>query len=286
MADDKEECHYEEKVVYKDECVPYVERKCHTHHQQHCKDITADNCTALVQPIQDRECFNVTELLCELVESVNFEVIEETFTVQRCKQVEDRLCDTVFDLDSTRQDDYQCVDIDHSYCWTTHRVIKDRTCVFSIDFECGGKNLVDSEDGDMCEKVATKKCHDTPRKVNQEVCKPRVSKWCEKFTNVFPHPVERQNCRTEPVRRCELETKSRPRQAKKFSYTKNCKPVTRQVCDDREKKQLHRKCGQVRKTSCHYIPVEQCQDVQKQQCFQREVVLGEKLCLPNKGSYV
>merc|ERR1712219_78611 len=32
------------------------------------------------------------------------------------------------------------------------------------------------------EKTPTKKCYDTPRKVQEEICKPQTSKYCEKFT--------------------------------------------------------------------------------------------------------
>merc|ERR1739845_324173 len=61
-----------------------------------------------------------------------------------------------------------------------------------------------------CEKVPKKKCYDTPRKVREETCKPVHSRFCEKFTNEFPVPQQKQNCHTEPMKRCELEVRSRP----------------------------------------------------------------------------
>merc|ERR1712112_294767 len=41
--------------------------------------------------------------------------------------------------------------------------------------------------------------------------------------NIFPFPVEEQNCHFEPKKICELEMKTRPKKAKKYSYTKDCK---------------------------------------------------------------
>merc|ERR1719427_2115717 len=129
-----------------------------------------------------------------------------------------------------------------------------------------------------CEKVPTKKCYDTPRKVKEEICKPQHSRFCEKFTNEFPVPEQKQNCHTEPMKRCELEVRSRPKKAKKnvyhkdckpetmkrcelevrsrpkkakkYVYHKDCKPVTRKVCDTCEKKTLSPVCDKIHKQVC------------------------------------
>merc|ERR1719466_653844 len=49
-------------------------------------------------------------------------------------------------------------------------------------------------------------------------------------------PVEKQNCHFEPKKICELEMKTRPKKAKKYSYTKDCKEQPREICDQCEKK--------------------------------------------------
>ena len=54
-----------------------------------------------------------------------------------CTKVSDRICDTVYDLSITTKDDFQCVDIDYQYCWDEEKIVKDRTCIFSVDFDCG-----------------------------------------------------------------------------------------------------------------------------------------------------
>merc|ERR1712243_75555 len=41
---------------------------------------------------------------------------------------------------------------------------------------------------------------------------------------------------------CELEMKTRPKKAKKYSYTKDCKEQPREICDQCEKKSLKPVC--------------------------------------------
>merc|ERR1712142_1185889 len=38
-AGDMNDCHYVDKLVYKDECVPYVEQTCYTQQEEYCEDV-------------------------------------------------------------------------------------------------------------------------------------------------------------------------------------------------------------------------------------------------------
>jgi len=240
------------------------------------------NCTAVIDEFEERECFDVTELMCSLAESIQYEMVDETYTVQRCTGVTDRVCDTVYDLAQSTKDDFQCVDIDYQYCWDEDKVVKDRTCIFSVDFDCKKQKPYDGKGAVQCEKTPTKKCYDTPRKVQEEICKPQTSKYCEKFTNEFPYPVEKQNCHTEPMKKCELESRTRPKKAKKYIYNKECKPVTRQVCENREGKKLRPVCDKIQKSVCSYKPVEKCEEEKKEYCFKVEKKVWKKVCTPEK----
>merc|ERR1712212_802054 len=122
-AGDKDDCHPVEEIVYENRCLPYFEK----------------NCTAVIDEFEERECFDVTELMCKLAESIQYEMVDETYTVQRCTGVTDRVCDTVYDLAQSTKDDFQCVDIDYQYCWDEDKMVKDRTCIFSVDFDCKKK---------------------------------------------------------------------------------------------------------------------------------------------------
>ena len=162
------------------------------------------------------------------------------------------------------------------------QMVKDRTCIFSVDFDCKKRKPYDGKGAVQCEKTPTKKCYDTPRKVQEEICKPQTSKYCEKFTNEFPYPVEKQNCHTEPMKKCELESRTRPKKAKKYIYNKECKPVTRQVCENREGKKLRPVCDKIQKNVCSYKPVEKCEEEKKEYCFKVEKKVWKKVCTPEK----
>merc|ERR1739845_338998 len=187
---------------------------------------------------------------------MGYEMVDETYTVQRCTGATDRVCDTVYDLAQSTKDDFQCVDIDYQYCWDEDKMVKDRTCIFSVDFDCKKRKPYDGKGAVQCEKTPTKKCYDPPRKVQEEICKPQTSKYCEKFTNEFPYPVEKQNCHT--------------------------KPVTRQVCENREGKKLRPVCATIQKNVCSYKPVEKCEEEKKEYCFKVEKKVWKKVCTPEK----
>ena len=86
-AANKDDCHPVEKLSYVDECIPYVEKTCFTQQKELCKDVFEKNCTAVIDEYEERECFDVTELICQLGENVQYEMVDETYTVQRCTKV-------------------------------------------------------------------------------------------------------------------------------------------------------------------------------------------------------
>ena len=100
-----------------------------------------------------------------------------------------------------------------------------------------------------------------------EVCKTDVHRYCEKFSNIFPFLVEERNCYFEPKRICELEMKTRPKKAKKYRYTKDCKDQPREICNQCNKK-----------TFQPYEPEETCKDMDKQYCHKVEKMVLEEVC--------
>merc|ERR1711864_28563 len=100
-------------------------------------------------------------------------------------------------------------------------------------------------------------CYNIPRKIQVEVCKTDVHRYCEKFSNIFPFPVEEQNCHFEPKKICELQQKTRPKKAKKYIQP---------LCDMQER------------LVCNYVPVESCSQEAKQYCHKVEKVVVEEVC--------
>jgi len=281
-AGNHRDCHFVDKIVYKDECIPYVVKTCYTQQKEECEKVFDKKCESVIDEDEDRECFEVTELLCSLVESVDYEVIQEPYTVQRCTRTSDRICDTVYGMGETTKDDFQCIDIVNPVCYEEEKIIKDRTCIYSVDFECGKLKDHDGKHSVQCDKVPTKKCYDTPRVIKNEICKSKKEKVCEKLTHVYPEPVEEQNCHSESMKTCELEQRQRAKKARTFNYRKQCKPVKRQVCEDSQKLKLRAECKDVPRNVCSYEPEEKCVDETKTYCFKSEAKLHEKVCLPEK----
>merc|ERR1712087_375392 len=145
-------------------------------------------------------------------------------------------------IDMTTKDDYQCTYVETPNCYMEEKVINDVTCTNSVEFNCkrdkSTKNDGYGPKGVVCDRKPTQSCYNIPRKIQVEVCKTDVHRYCEKFSNIFPFPVEEQNCHFEPKKICELEMKTRPKKAKKYSYTKDCKEQPREICDQCEKKNL------------------------------------------------
>merc|ERR1711925_59185 len=127
-------------------------------------------------------------------------------------------------------------------------------------------------------EVRTIPLYNIPRKIQVEVCKTDVHRYCEKFSNIFSFPVEEQNCHFEPKKICELEMKTRPKKAKKYSYTKDCKEQPREICDQCEKKSLRPVCDMQERLECFYVPKESRRDEEKQYCHKVEKVVLEEVC--------
>merc|ERR1712126_241338 len=93
------------------------------------------------------------------------------------------------------------------------------------------------------------------------------------------HSQLRSKIATLNLRRiCELEMKTRPKKAKKYSYTKDCKEQPREICDQCEKKSLRPVCEMQERLECVYKPKEEMQDEDKQYCHKVEKVVLEEVC--------
>merc|ERR1712136_597446 len=153
----------------------------------------------------ERKCHNVNELLCSLKESVQHEEIPAVFTVQKCHEVTERVCDTAYGTEITERDDFKCIHVPNTYCAMKDRTVYDKTCRTMINFDCKpqeygygssgsdgfGGSAYDSSDsyegsGSVphykCQRTPETKCYTTPRAVSSEYCEEREEEVCEKLT--------------------------------------------------------------------------------------------------------
>merc|ERR1711955_194987 len=129
-------CHMVEKVVFENQCEPYTEQTCYTQNKESCVTKPFNNCTGVIETNIERVCFDVNELVCDLVEAIHYETLEETYQVQRCFTGKDRVCDTTYKIDMTTKDDYQCTNVETPNCYMEEKVINDVTCTNSVEFDC------------------------------------------------------------------------------------------------------------------------------------------------------
>ena len=104
-GDQEPSCHTEQKVLFEDKCETYTETTCYTQNKEKCEEDWLKNCTGIIQTKVDRRCFNVIELLCSLKEDILYQTLRETYQIQRCFVAKDRVCDTIFAMDTDSQDD-------------------------------------------------------------------------------------------------------------------------------------------------------------------------------------
>jgi len=273
-------CRLEEKISFKDVCIPYTEKTCYTHFAEDCQQIPHRVCTGTVSTEYERACFDVDELICGLKEEMDYETLEEEFYVQLCTVVKERVCDTTFDIAVQTNDDFQCCELEGQFCEDQEVEIKDITCKETSEFDCQKVETPEDYGSKItqCTPVPIKTCYETPRSVRKEVCRPDNTRFCEKFSNAFPQPEQRQNCHFEPKKVCELQRRVRPKKARRYSYSPDCKVSARQICDQFEKRKVVPVCREDYRRQCDYSPKETCSEEQKEYCYKEEVKEVEEIC--------
>ena len=163
-------CHMEQVTNFIDKCLPYVETTCYSQNEEECTEYHVNTCTPEVNTEVDRRCFNVTELICELVESVHYRQVEESFHVQSCYTTKDRICDTVHEIDTTTKDDLQCIELETPNCHMEDKILVDKVCTDTYEFECSPDKKLDNAGygvkDTVCKKIPKHDCYDSPRTVN------------------------------------------------------------------------------------------------------------------------
>jgi len=273
-------CHNVERIEAVDQCEQFVEQTCYTQNTEHCELEFYKNCTGVVVTNVERACFTVEELLCSLQEHINYDTVEETYKVTKCSKVNDRICDTVFDSKTMTKDDYQCLDLVSPHCYLQDTTVKDAICTHSVEFNCKNEAPQNeySDKQMVCDQQPTSRCYDVPRTMQEEKCTEEVHKYCQKFTNVFVVPLERQNCHFATKKFCEIQDRVRAKKAKRFSYSVDCKSVNRELCDNVERMTLDPKCEIQERMKCSYSPVMKCEEEPRQYCHMVENVIVEKVC--------
>lgn len=320
----KTKCSTYYETEYKEKCEPYQDKICYTTQEEDCVDLDGRMCKAIVSTKQERQCVNVTELICHLRESVQYEVVQAVFSVQKCYRATERVCDTVYEAMVTPKDDYQCIMLTNPKCYPEDEIVYDKTCRTTTHHDCtyetpsygspyeapsyggdgdypkgddypakGGEYKEDDYKGDgddygssyKCKRSYDTKCYTTPRTVTSKYCEPKEEKHCEKLAEQTVIAVEKQVCHDEYKKVCELEQRSQPKQVKKYVYTKHCRPVEKTVCESIDRKDIEPSCVDIKRQKCYYKPVEKCEEVPKQYCHKIPIKVQKQKCEAYKDPY-
>merc|ERR1712135_245497 len=291
----KKKCETYYDYEYTQKCINYKDKVCYTKYQEHCSDVTKNNCKGLIKSEQVRKCTDVTELLCGLAETVEYEMATASFSVQKCHKVKERVCDTVYEPEVKSKDDYQCINVKTYKCTQSEKTMLDKTCRYVTKHNCetyepksygsdysSGDDSYNAYGEEVMEpKCTTKqeiKCYETPRTVPTMECKDDYEKVCKKFPENVPYAAEKQACHDEEKKVCELEERQQPKQIEKFVYKKVCKKVPRQICSSADVKQLVPSCSPATFKNCRYEPKEECEDVPKNFCYQVPKKIKKQRC--------
>merc|ERR1712013_577106 len=138
-------------------------------------------------------------------------------------------------------------ELDGQSCEDQETVINDVVCKKTSDFDCRKiKNSESYGQKTVCTPVPVENCYETPRVIRTEVC--------------------------------EMQRRTQPKKAKKFSYTPDCQVVRRKLCDQVEKKAVQPVCTEAHRRQCEYTPKESCSKELKQNCYKQEVKVQEEVC--------
>ncbi len=152
-----------------------------------------------------------------------------------------------------------------------------------------------------CHKTPEEKCYKTPRKVSQQSCYSVPEKICEKMSENVPAVKPRQSCHMEDKRVCDLVKRTQPKQVirihfkmfllksksmlltfqvKKYVYSKQCRNVARQVCENADMKTLVPSCVPTMRKKCEYYPEEKCEKIPRKKCFNLAYKVRKQKCEP------
>ena len=90
--------------------------------------------------------------------------------------------------------------------------------------------------------------------------------------------MERQNYHFERKKICQLVPKTKPKKAKVYSYTQDCKAIPREICDQCETKTLEPACQMEERMQCKYTPATNCKKENKNYCYKAEVTEMVRVC--------
>lgn len=268
-----------------------------------CFDVTERRCTlkedvrmeTIQMPVTIQKCRKVPEQLCDTIYDTSLSRTERrqciTVQNQKCstskRTVQDRTCKRTFTFECESSSAYAQPEQQDSYGQDSGYGSQQQ-----MGSQMGGYGGGDSYGNDYsaqqtyaapkvnCRRQPEEKCYNTPRTVTQQNCYEVPEKICENLVEMLPAVQARQSCRREEKRVCELVKRSQEKQVKKYVYTKQCRDVPRQVCENADQKTLVPSCVPSTRKQCSYSPAEKCESQPRRKCFNLAYKIQRQRCEP------
>merc|ERR1712142_641992 len=286
------------ETVHIERCEHYEDKVCYTSQQESCDDVVGENCRAIISSRQVRQCHNVTELLCGLKETIQYDIVQAVFTVQKCHQVTERVCDTVYEPQMAAKDDFQCIVLSSPKCYAEDRTVIDKTCRTTTSFDCGhaaaaavandhhasgghhgGDSYGHLHGGDSYGSSSGSDYrtgngyghggddYGSSSGYHEEEAKCKRSQDTKCYTT--PRTVTSQKCEVREEKVCEKLSEKVP-----F-------PAEKQVCHDEDKKVCELEQRQQPKQIKKYVYTKQCRSVPRRVCENADVKELVPSCVPS-----
>jgi len=285
------------ETVHIERCEHYEDKVCYTSQQEACDDVVGENCRAIIASRQVRQCHNVTELLCGLKETIQYDIVQAVFTVQKCHQVTERVCDTVYEPQMTAKDDFQCIVMNSPKCYAEDRTVIDKTCRTTTSFDCGaaaaaaadhhgssgdaygssgsnsygssGSNSYGSSGSNDYSSGNSYGSSDEYGSSSGYGEEPKCKRSQDTKCYTTPRTVTSQKCEVRDEKVCEKLSEKVP-----F-------PAEKQVCHDEEKKVCELEQRQQPKQIKKYVYTKQCRSVPRRVCESADVKELVPSCVPS-----
>merc|ERR1712002_472776 len=231
FVNDDVDCHQVEKVIYKDQCIPYFVKTCYVHHEANCEKVYDKDCKAEIEEYEDHECFDVTEKDKQCVEVESVECYDKPITIT------DQKC--IYSVDfKYHKNGKKCDMIPTKECFDKPRTVTERVCKPKKREQCEKflNEHAHPEAEEKCRKVPVKQCtlekvqrpkkakeydyHKECKEVKREICKDVERKQLETECRELPRKV----CKFEPKEKCDVQKEKHCFKEEVIVYEKVCLP--------------------------------------------------------------
>merc|ERR1711980_35734 len=176
-------CKQVKKSVWEDVCEPFIEKKCYTSVHQQCHPVPSPDCKAVVDDIKDHKCLHVEDVVCDIDEHVHTKEVHDKYVREHCHEGKETVCDVVHDVTVKTDHHVDCLEVKSVECWEEKKVVNEKKCIFSWEFDCPKHH---DEHGHKEHKCHKRSARTFPRPCMRRGASPRWRRSVKNWLLSFP----------------------------------------------------------------------------------------------------